>query len=79
MELNLKDKVAFITGAGMGIAKAIASALAKEGTNISFMDINKEALEESRKEIQTIGVKVQTSLGSVTEVEDVKRAVDSTI
>lgn len=79
MELNLNGKVAFITGAGMGIAKAIALALAKEGVNISFMEFNKEALEESRKEILPLGVKVQAILGTVTEVEDVKRAVKSTV
>jgi 3-oxoacyl-[acyl-carrier protein] reductase len=79
MELNLKGKVAFITGAGMGIAKAIALAFAKEGVNISFLEFNKELIEESGKEIEKIGVKVLATLGSVTEVEDVKKAVNSTI
>jgi len=79
MELNLKGKIAFVTGAGMGIAKAIALALAKEGVDISCIEFNKEALEEARREIQTIGVKVVATLGSVTKVEDVKNAVNSTI
>lgn len=79
MELNLRGKVAFVTGAGMGIAKAIALALAKEGVDISFMEFNKGALEESRREIQIIGAKVLATLGSVTKVEDVKNAVKSTI
>jgi NAD(P)-dependent dehydrogenase (short-subunit alcohol dehydrogenase family) len=79
MELNLKGKVAFITGAGMGIAKAIAIALASEGVDISFMEFSKEFLEESRREFEKIGVMALATLGSVTKVEDVRDAVKSTI
>jgi 3-oxoacyl-[acyl-carrier protein] reductase len=79
MDLNLDGKVAFITGAGMGIARAIALALAKEGVGISFMEFSEDALEEGRREIEATGVKVLASLGSVTEVADVKRAVRETV
>ena len=48
---NLKDKVAVITGAGSGIGRALALALAQEGALLALNDWNKEALEETIKQI----------------------------
>lgn len=79
MDLNLKNKVAFITGAGMGIAKEVALEFAKEGVRISLIEVNEELLKETQLEIESVGVKVKAILGSVTKVEDIKRAVNSTI
>lgn len=52
--MNLKDKVALITGASLGIGKATAIALAKEGTKIiinynSNENAAKQVLEECNK------------------------------
>jgi len=79
MDLNLKNKVAFITGAGMGIAKGIALELAKEGVHISLIEVNEELLKETRGEIESAGVEVKAILGSVTKLEDIRLAVSSTI
>lgn len=43
-ELPLSRKVAFVTGAGGGIGKAIADKLAAEGANVVLTDINEESL-----------------------------------
>jgi 3-oxoacyl-[acyl-carrier protein] reductase len=79
MDLNLKNRVAFITGAGMGIAKAIALGLVREGVRIAFMEVSEELLKETCGEIESMGGEAKGVLGSVTEVEDVRRAVSSTI
>ena len=48
----LKNKIALITGAGRGIGRAIAIALAKEGAEVV---INNNGSEEREKEVkQTI-------------------------
>ena len=38
--MNLKDKIAIITGAGRGIGKAIAMTLASEGASVIISDID---------------------------------------
>lgn len=46
-ELPLSRKVAFITGAGGGIGKAIADKLASEGANVVLTDIAEDRLQEA--------------------------------
>ncbi|MCL4143348.1 UNVERIFIED_CONTAM: hypothetical protein GTU68_061157 [Idotea baltica] len=48
-EQPLSRKVAFITGAGGGIGKAIADKLASEGANVVLTDVNEGRLKEANK------------------------------
>ena len=41
---NLKGKHVYITGAGMGIGKKMALVLAKQGANLTLVDIQEKAL-----------------------------------
>ena len=43
---RLKGKTALVTAAGMGMGRAAAIALAREGAKVFATDINKEALAE---------------------------------
>ena len=45
--MRLKDKFAIVTGAGRGIGKAIALALAGEGCNLALVS-------RTRKQVQTV-------------------------
>lgn len=47
--------------------------MAKEGTDISFLEFDKGLSDKSSKEIQLTGIKVPANLGSVTQLEDIKR------
>jgi 3-oxoacyl-[acyl-carrier protein] reductase len=53
--MQLKDRVAFVTGAGQGIGAAIARAYAREGAKVAVVDMNPEAAKAVAAEIATAG------------------------
>ena len=55
MDLQLKDKTAVVTGASIGIGRAIASALAAEGVHVAAVARRKELLDTLAKEIEAAG------------------------
>jgi NAD(P)-dependent dehydrogenase (short-subunit alcohol dehydrogenase family) len=55
--MELKNKVALVTGAGKGIGRGIALALAKEGYHVAISDIDEVALNSVVAEITSLGVK----------------------
>ena len=66
--MSLKDRIAFITGAGGGIGRQTAIALAKEGVNIVlFGGNNLEKLNESASLVQKEGVKTWVFAGNLTD------------
>ncbi|MBN2058183.1 MAG: 3-oxoacyl-[acyl-carrier-protein] reductase [Candidatus Saganbacteria bacterium] len=72
--MQLKGKVALVTGSAQGIGKAIAVALAKAGANIIISDINLELANKTAEEIKALGVKtmsVKLNVADATEAEEV--------
>ncbi|NLY68802.1 MAG: glucose 1-dehydrogenase [Clostridiales bacterium] len=73
------NKTAIITGGGSGFGREVAVRLAKKGTCVSVVDINKENGEETAwlcKEQGADAIFVQADVG---KVEDVKKYVDATV
>jgi 3-oxoacyl-[acyl-carrier protein] reductase len=71
MDLNLKDRVAVVTGGAAGIGEAIARALAAEGCRVSILDRNEDA---ARKLAESIGGATQFVAANVGEPSSVANA-----
>lgn len=64
---DLQDKVAVITGAGSGIGRATAGALAKRGVSILVADINEAGASDAAAEITAAGGKASPVLCDVAD------------
>ena len=74
------DKCALITGATRGIGKQIAITLAKQGYNIALnYRKENEELENTKKEIEEIGVQILAVKGDVANFEDCENFVKQVI
>jgi 3-oxoacyl-[acyl-carrier protein] reductase len=73
---SLKGKTALVTGAGKGIGKAIAIALAKEGVNVALLARTKTDLEKVAAEIDELGVETAIVTADVTNISSVNQAVE---
>ncbi len=74
------EKYALITGATRGIGKQIAITLAKQGYNIALnYRKENEELENTKKEIEEIGVQVLAVKGDVTNFEECENFVKQVI
>lgn len=74
------DKCALITGATRGIGKQIAITLAKQGYNIALnYRKENEELENTKKEIEKIGVQILAVKGDVANFENCENFVKQVI
>ena len=55
---NLKNKIALVTGAGKGLGKACAIALAEAGANLIIISRTKKDLDEVSKKIKKLSQNV---------------------
>ncbi|MCM3654497.1 3-ketoacyl-ACP reductase [Metabacillus litoralis] len=77
MAQSLVGKIALVTGAGKGIGRATAIALAKEGVNVGLIARTESDLINLAKEIEEIGVNVAYATADVSSIEQVNEAVES--
>jgi len=79
MDLGLLGRVAIVTGASEGIGKAIALALAQEGTRVAICARNDKQLLETAKEIKAkTGVQVFPLRTDLTDPSEIRRFVSRT-
>ena len=74
---ELKHKNCFITGAASGIGRSFAFALAKQGMNLFIVDINKEGLEQVKKDIEKTGTIIHSMKCDVSKLNDIENAAKS--
>ena len=69
---NLKGKSAVVTGAGSGIGRAIAIALAKQGAHVDVLEINDKASIETVNLIRSEGGQAELISCNVTDHDQVQ-------
>lgn len=73
---SLKGKVALITGAGKGIGRAIALALAQEAVAVGLIARTEKDLLAVAAEAKAFGVQVATATADVSNINEVNIAVE---
>ena len=73
---SLKGKNALVTGAGKGIGRAIAIALAQEGVNVGLVARTESDLLKVASEIEAFGVKTSIATADVADIASVNSAVE---
>jgi 3-oxoacyl-[acyl-carrier protein] reductase len=72
---SLNGKVALITGAGKGIGKGIAIALAKEGVHVGLIARTEKDIKSVAEEIKVLGVKTSIATADVSKRGEIEAAV----
>lgn len=72
---SLQGKVALVTGAGKGIGRAVAVALAHEGVHVGLLARTETQLRELAAELQALGVKTAVAPADVADIDAVNAAV----
>lgn len=70
---SLEKKITVITGAGSGIGKAIAELFATRKAKVFLLDLNDQALEETRKNILSNGGQATAIRCNVADQQEVSR------
>ena len=70
---RLESKRAIVTGAAMGLGKAIAQMFAREGALVICVDINGQPNEQTVKAIQAEGGQAFSLVGDVSDAAEVER------
>lgn len=76
MAQSLKGKVAIVTGAGRGIGKAVAIALANEGVHVGLLARTEADLKAVAGEVEAKGVKASYVAVDITSQEEVDSAIE---
>ena len=77
--MRLKGKSAIVTGAGRGLGRASAIALAREGADLVIMSRTPRELEETAATIMGAGGTVVIQEGDVASPADIRRVVETAL
>jgi len=73
---NLKNKTAIVTGAGKGIGRACAIALAEAGSNLVIISRTKKDLDEVSRVIKKLKVKCKSYVCDITNYNQIKDIIN---
>jgi len=75
---DIRGKKAIVTGAGRGIGKVLALALAEAGCDISILEVNIDDAGKVAAEIEKMGRRALAIKTDVTRAVEVKKAFEET-
>ena len=73
----MKNRVAMITGASVGIGRAVALQMAEKGAKLVLLDMNKETLEKLEEELKAVNAEFMTFVCDVSDEQAVNDAVQA--
>jgi 3-oxoacyl-[acyl-carrier protein] reductase len=77
--MNVKDRVAVVTGSGQGIGAGIAATLGRAGARVVVNDLDAERMEESRSHLEDAGLAVAGVASDVSTAEGAEALVQGAI
>ena len=78
-KFNLKNKTAIVTGAGKGLGRACAIALAEAGANLVIISRTKKDLDEVSSKIKKLNVKCKSYVCDITKYNEVKEIINKQV
>ena len=75
-DYNLKNKTAIVTGAGKGLGKACAIALAEAGANLVIISRTQKDLDEVSKKIKKLNSKCKSYACDITNYNKIKEIIN---
>jgi NAD(P)-dependent dehydrogenase (short-subunit alcohol dehydrogenase family) len=73
---NLKNKTAVVSGAGKGLGRACAIALAEAGANLVIISRTKKDLDEVSRKIKKLRVKCKSYVCDITKYDEIKDIIN---
>ena len=77
--MKFQNKATMITGAAVGIGRATAIEMAKEGAKLALLDVNPETLDALKKELEIYPVEVVTYTCDISDLDRVNEVAADAI